>query len=63
MNIAELKLAAIAEISRLNDENAVREILEHLASFVKDEKKDFDVKSFFNRVANKHDEVLEKLSQ
>ena len=31
MSIAEMKLAAINEISKLEDANAVKEILEHLA--------------------------------
>ena len=38
MSVAELKLAAINEISKLNNEAAVKEILEHLAkmSFAKE---------------------------
>jgi len=31
MSVAEMKLAAINEISKLEDENSVKEILEHLA--------------------------------
>lgn len=63
MSVAEMKLAAIAEISKLKDESALKEILEHLAKISGNIDQPFDVDAFFKKVAEKHDEVLQKLAQ
>jgi len=62
MSIAEMKLAAINEIGKLNDEKAVKEILEHLAKISNNEKK-FDTDAFFQKASEKYDDVLQKLAQ
>jgi hypothetical protein len=63
MSIAEMKLAAINEISKLGDEKAVREILEHLAKISNNENNKFDADSFFQKTSEKYDDVLQKLAE
>lgn len=63
MSVAEMKLAAIAEISKLNDENAIKEILEHLAKISGEIKQPSDVNDFFKRTSDKYGDVLQKLAQ
>ena len=63
MSVAEMKLAAIAEISKLNDENAIKQILEHLAKISTEVNQPFDVEAFFKKAAEKYDDVLQKLAQ
>jgi hypothetical protein len=63
MSIAEMKLAAINEIGKLDDEKSVKEILEHLAKISNNENKKFDADSFFQKTSEKYDDVLQKLAQ
>ncbi len=63
MSVAEMKLAAINQITNLEDENAVKEILEHLAKLKSVAKEKFDADSFFNKSVDKYDDVLRKLAQ
>ncbi len=63
MSIAEMKLAAINEIGKLDDEKAVKEILEHLAKISGNENKKFDADAFFQKASEKYDDVLQKLVQ
>lgn len=63
MSVAEMKLAAISEISKLKSEIAVKEILEHLVKISKEDKFPFDTDAFFNRASEKYDDVLRKLAQ
>jgi hypothetical protein len=63
MSVAEMKLAAIAEISKLNDENAVKEILAHLAKISIEVKHPFDVEAFFKKASAKYGDVLQKLAE
>jgi uncharacterized membrane-anchored protein len=63
MSVAEMKLAAINEISKLNDEASIKEILEHLAKMSAEVKQPFDVDAFFKRASEKYDDVLQKLAQ
>lgn len=58
-----MKLAAIAEISKLEDEAAVKEILEHLVKIAKASNSAFDAKAFFDKATKKYDDVLQKLAQ
>ncbi len=63
MSVEEMKLVAIAEISKLNDENSVKEILEHLAKISGQSTLPFDVDAFFKKASGKYDDVLQKLAQ
>ena len=63
MSVAEMKLAAINEISKLKSESAVREILEHLVKISKDDIHQFDTDVFFNNASDRYDDVLKKLAQ
>ncbi len=63
MSVAEMKLAAIAEISKLNDEKAVKEILEHLAKISVEAKHPFDTDAFFKKASERYGDVLQKLAQ
>ena len=63
MSIAEMKLAAINEIGKLDDEKSVKEILEHLAKISSNENKKFDADIFFQKASEKYDDVLQKLAQ
>lgn len=63
MSVAEMKLAAITEISKLTDESALREILEHLAKISGEINQPFDVDAFFKKASEKYSDVLQKLTQ
>ena len=65
MSVAEMKLAAIAEISKLNDEAAIKEILEHLAkiSIEKDNTRVLNLSQHYDKVAERYGNVLKKLAQ
>ena len=64
MSIAEKKLKAIDEISKLDSEKAVEEILLFLSHLgeVENESK-LDVDSFYKETAAKYGNVLQKLAQ
>jgi len=64
MSVAEMKLAAINEISKLDNEAAVKEILEHLAklSFAK-ENKTLNLSQHYDKVVEQYSNVLQKLAQ
>jgi len=63
MSVAEMKLAAINEISKLTNEAAVKEILEHLVKISTAENAKFDTDAFFEKASSKYDDVLRKLAQ
>lgn len=63
MSIAEMKLAAINEISKLDDEKAVMDILEHLVKLSNEVNRKFDADAFFQKTSEKYDDVLQKLAQ
>ena len=64
MSVAEMKLAAINEISKLDNEAAVKEILEHLAklSFAK-ENKTLNLSQHYDKVVEQYGNVLQNLAQ
>lgn len=64
MSIAEMKLLAINQISNLDDEKSVTEILEHLAkiSSVKDDKV-LNLSERYNKAKEQYGDVLQKLAQ
>ena len=64
MSVAEMKLAAINEITKLDNEYAVKEILEHLARLSElQNDKAYNLSQHFETVSNKYGRVLEKLAQ
>jgi hypothetical protein len=64
MSVAEMKLAAINEISKLKDESAVKEILEHLAKISSEkEEKVFNLSQHYSKVKEQYSNVLQKLAQ
>ncbi len=62
MSVAEMKLAAIAEISKIQSEVAIKEILEHLARLSAEVNPSFDVTSFFDKKSAVYGDVLKKLA-
>ncbi|MEO6731207.1 MAG: hypothetical protein ABIN01_08315 [Ferruginibacter sp.] len=63
MTVAEMKLAAINEISKLNSESVVKEVLDHLIKISNESKTDFDTDTFFNKASEKYGDVLTKLAR
>jgi hypothetical protein len=65
MSIAEMKLIAINEISKLDSENAVKEILEHIAKISSEDgkSKPLNLYQHFDKVTEKYGDVLQKLAQ
>lgn len=64
MSVAEMKLQAITEISKLNSEEAIQQILEHLSSLNKIEKETpVNLAQHYDRIAKKYDSVLAKLAK
>jgi ArsR family metal-binding transcriptional regulator len=64
MSVAEMKLIAIAEIGKLEDENAVKEILEHLKVIIDtNENKAHDLSQHYDTIQKQYGDVLKKLAQ
>ena len=64
MSIAEMKLAAINEISNLNDEKVLKEVLSVLAGLAKPEQIDnMNLSQHYENIKNQYSKVLEKLVQ
>ena len=64
MSVAEMKLAAISEISKLSDEKAVKDILEHLAKIsLAKEHKELNLSQHYDKVKEQYSNVLQKLAQ
>ncbi|MCH5716963.1 hypothetical protein [Niabella hibiscisoli] len=64
MSVLEMQLAAIKEITKLEDENALREVLEHLAKISsKEEQKPLNLSQHYNKVKEQYGNVLQKLAQ
>jgi hypothetical protein len=64
MSVAEMKLAAIKEISKLDNEEAVKEILEHLAKIsAGKENNSISLSQHYEKVKEKYGSVLQKLAQ
>ena len=65
MSIAEMKLLAINEIAKLEDENAIKEILDHidkLPKFDKEEKK-LNLSQHYEAIKSQFGNTLQKLAQ
>ena len=64
MSILEMQLAAIKEISRLEDEKVLKEILDHLAQASLTQKQNaLNLSQHYDKVKAKYGEVLQKLAQ
>lgn len=65
MSVAEMKLAAIQSISKLEDEVAVKEILTHLQKLVESEKlnKNEKMQNVFSEAVSQYGTVLKKLAE
>lgn len=63
MSVAEMKLAAINQISVMEDESAVMEILEHLAKLNNLVKEKSPFMRHAEEIMKERDSVLEKLAQ
>jgi hypothetical protein len=64
MSVAEMKLIAIAEIGKLETEDAVKEILTHLKSISHiNENKIHNLTQHFDTIQKQYGNVLKKLAQ
>lgn len=64
MSVAEMKLAAIQEISKLNDVNLLKEVLEHLAKIAAtDDSKPLNLAQHYDKIKNEYSNVLKRLAQ
>ena len=63
MSVAEMKVKAFEKLAALNDEAALKEILEHLDKLKEGEEKKFDTDAFFKKASEQHGEVLKKLAE
>ncbi len=65
MSIAEMKLVAINEISKLESENAVKEILNHIAKLNEesDETKPLNLFQHYDKIKHQYGNTLQKLAQ
>ncbi len=60
MSVAEMKVKAIEKLAALQDEAAVKEILEHLEKL---NAKKFDADDFFKKASEQYGDVLKKLAE
>lgn len=64
MSVAEMKLQPISEISKLNSEKAIQQILEHLSSLNEIEKNtSLNLSQHYDRIAKKYGGTLAKLAK
>lgn len=61
MSVAELKIEAINQITRLTEEGSVKEILEHLSKL--NQQKELNLSRHYNDIKSKYEDVLKKLAQ
>jgi orotidine-5'-phosphate decarboxylase len=65
MSIAEMKLIAINEISKLESENAVKEILDHIAKMNEESGyiKPLNLFQHYDKIKEQYGNTLQKLAQ
>jgi hypothetical protein len=65
MSIAEMKLVAINEISKLESENAVKEILDHIAKMNEEsgQTKALNLSQHYDKIKEQYGNTLQKLAQ
>lgn len=61
MSVAEMKIEAINLITRLTEENSLKEVLEHLSKLNK--QKELSLSQHYNDIKIKYEDVLKKLAQ
>lgn len=61
MSVAEMKIEAINLITRLTEENSLKEVLEHLSKLNK--QKELNLSQHYNEIKIKYEDVLKKLAQ
>ena len=61
MSVAEMKVKAISQITRLNEENSLKEILEHLSKL--NSKSELNLSQHYEEIKSKYGNVLKKLAQ
>lgn len=65
MSIAEMKLKAINEITKLENENALKEILEHLSKMTvnPEDEKPLNLFQHYDQIKDQYGDTLQKLAQ
>jgi len=65
MSISEMKLIAINEITKLENENAVKEILDHLAKInsATNSTKSLNLFQHYDKIKEQYSSTLQKLAQ
>jgi hypothetical protein len=61
MSVAEMKIEAINQITRLTEEDSLKAILEHLSKLNK--QKELNLSRHYNDIKSKYEEVLKKPAQ
>ena len=65
MSIAEMKLKAINEITKLENENAFKETLEHLSKMTvnPEDEKPLNLFQHYDQIKDQYGDTLQKLAQ
>lgn len=64
MSVSEMQLAAIKEITRLEDEGLLKEVLEHLAKISSTQEEKFlSLSKHYDKVKEQYGNVLQKLAR
>ncbi len=61
MSVAEMKIEAINQITRLNEEQSLKEILIHLSKL--DKQKELNLSKHYDDIKAEYGNVLKKLAQ
>jgi hypothetical protein len=61
MSVAELKIEAINQITKLTEENSLKAILEHLSKL--NQAKELNLSRHYDDIKSKYDDVLKKLAE
>jgi hypothetical protein len=61
MSVAEMKIEAINQITRLTEEESLKEILIHLSKLNK--QKELNLSQHYNDIKDQYEEVLKKLAE
>lgn len=61
MSVAEMKIEAINQITRLTEEESLKEILIHLSKLNK--QKELNLSQHYNEIKDQYEDVLKKLAQ
>lgn len=64
MSVAEMKVKAFEKLASLNNEAALKEILDHLQKLSDQEKQHvYNLSKHFDSISERYDETLKKLAQ